>query len=468
MEQPSHSQHWIVLAAVVVLPLAGLVLLLAAPDVDHQWEHHPTHFWLVLWAAGVSCGLAYATGTTAARRKDARLVLVSEAFLVAAGFLGLHALATPKVLLSKPNAGFVMATPIGLLLAAVLVAASSLELRGARAEGVVRRASLTRRALLAVMVLWAVASLVQVPPLDDADVPERASGPLVVLAVAGVALYGVAVVRYLRLYRERRDPLLLAVAVAATLLGEAMVAIAVARNWHLSWWEWHVLMLAAFGLVAWQAHREWHEEAFSGLYSDETTQSTREVTVLFADIAGFTAFAERHSPAEVSAMLNEYFHVAIPAVVRAEAGRVDRIMGDALMAVFERQDDAADHPVRAVRAALAVQEATAKVAAGHQDWPRFRIGVNTGMATIGVLGAAGGRTYTAIGDSVNLASRLESEAPVGGVAVGPETLRRVPGARTRTLGAVRMKGKAELVEAFEVLSLAEITPPHAGPSGEHG
>jgi class 3 adenylate cyclase/cytochrome bd-type quinol oxidase subunit 2 len=453
MEQRAHSPQWVLLAAVVVLPVAGLALLLATPEIDQRWEHHPAHFWLVLWAAGVSCGLAYATGTAAARRRDARLVLVSAGFLLAAGFLGLHALATPKVLLSKPNAGFVVATPVGLLLAGVLVAASSLDLSGPRAETIVRRAPVLRWLLFAVLAVWGVASFAQVRPLDDADVPERASGPLVILAVAGVVLYGLAAARYLRLHRVRRDPLLLAVAVAATLLAEAMVAIAFARNWHLSWWEWHLLMLAGFALVAWQAHRGWHEETFSGLYSDDTLHATRDVTVLFADVAGFTAFAERHPPAEVSAMLNAYFDVAIPAVVRSEAGRVDRIMGDALMAVFESQTGADDHPTRGVRAALAIQAATEQVAAEHPGWPRFRIGVNTGSAMIGVLGTAGGRTYTAIGDAVNLASRLEGEAPIGGVAIGSETRGRLVGARTRSLGAVQVKGKSDEVEVFEVLAL---------------
>jgi adenylate cyclase len=310
-----------------------------------------------------------------------------------------------------------------------------------------------RALLIGALALWAVASLAQIPPLDDADIPERASGPLVGLAVAGVVLYGIAVARYLSLYWRRRDPLLLALAVAGTLLGEAMVAIAFARNWHLSWWEWHVLMLAAFALVAWQAHRQWHEEAFSGLYLDETTQDTRELTVLFADIAGFTAFAERHPPAEVAAMLNAYFQVAIPEVVRSHAGTVDRLMGDALMAVFDRQDDATDHPYRAARAALAIQEATSALAGEHSGWPRFRVGVNTGEAVVGVVGAAGGRTYTAIGDAVNVASRLETEAPIGGVAIGPETLRRLPGAHTRPLGSIRLKGRTEPVETHELLAL---------------
>src|SRR5215210_267272 len=81
--------------ALVVLPVAGLTLLLAAPAADVQWEHHPAHFWLVLSSALTSAVLAFATGDTARRRGDARLFVVSLAFLAAAGFLGLHALATP-------------------------------------------------------------------------------------------------------------------------------------------------------------------------------------------------------------------------------------------------------------------------------------------------------------------------------------------------------------------------------------
>ena len=72
-------------------------------------------------------------------------------------------------------------------------------------------------------------------------------------------------------------------------------------------------MLAAFALIAWAAHREWHEERFSPLYRDETTAATRTISVLFADLSGFTSYSERREAARVSAMLNTYFGVAIPA-----------------------------------------------------------------------------------------------------------------------------------------------------------
>jgi len=135
---------WISLLA---LPAAGLVLLLVAPDTDVRWEDHPAHFWLVLLTALTSAALAASTSGIALRRADARLFLVSLAFLAAAGFLALHALATPGVLLDKPNQGFVIATPVGLLIASGFAAVSALPLPTARAQAVIARARLLRGGL---------------------------------------------------------------------------------------------------------------------------------------------------------------------------------------------------------------------------------------------------------------------------------------------------------------------------------
>ena len=288
-------------AVLVAIPLAGLALLLVAPGADLTWEHHPSHFWLVLASALTSAALAFSTSGVALRRADARLFLVSLAFFAAAGFLALHALATPGVLLDGPNQGFVVATPVGLLVAAVFAAASALPLGPERARAVIRRATLLRGVLVAAMAAWAALSLGSVPPLDDPTPAERASGMLVVPAVVGALLYGVAGWRYLVMGGRSGSPILLAVAGACVLLAEAMVAVAFARSWHASWWEWHLLMLAAFGAIAWSARREEPEERFSDLYLDDTAAGKREISVLFADLAGFTAFSEGRDPREVSA-----------------------------------------------------------------------------------------------------------------------------------------------------------------------
>ena len=431
-------QQLAVLGGLLALPLAALALLLLAPDADRHWEHHPAHFWLVLVTAALNAALAYATGVAARRRGDARVHVVSLSFLAASGFLGLHALATPKVLLEASNLGFVVATPIGLVLAGALAALSSLD-RPPVSPVVLERT------LLVLLVGWAVVSLTLLPEVDDSVVPERLSAPLVVLSAIGVGLYTVAVVRYVRLYGKRRSRLVLGFAIAFVLLGEAMVAVALGRNWQASWWEWHVLMLVGFAVIAAMAHLEGSEERFGRLYVE---REARAVTVLFADLEGFTSFSERHEPAAVSEMLDTLFRAAIPAIER-HGGTVDRLVGDAVFATFDGDDCAG----RAARAALALQADAAELGTAHRDWPRFRVGLNTGEAAIGVLGTGSGRTYSAIGDAVNLGARIEGLAPAGGVAISAETARQVWGARTEPLGTVTVKGREEPVEVLLLLGL---------------
>jgi class 3 adenylate cyclase len=434
-------------ALVLLLPLAGLVLLLQTPRYDVHWEHHPTHFWLVLLTAALSAGLAYTTGAAALRRGDARVLFVSLAFLSAAGFLGLHALATPKVLLDTPNAGFTLATPIGVALAAVFAFLSSLTVSG------IRWGRWLRFGLLLLMALWAVASVLRLPPLHDSSVPEVADGILKALAVPTILLYGVAAARYLRIWWARPSLMLLSMIAAFVLLGEAMVALVFAKNWALSWWEWHALLLAAFGLVVAGVRIQWYEERFADLYQQDTVSGQRDLSVLFADLAGFTTFSEQHDPAEVTAMLNTYFKVVVPSVVGRHGGDVDRIIGDALMVTFNKRGDQPDHADRAAAAGLALQEAAAEVQAAHPNWPRFRVGINSGIASVSLLGTEGGRTHTVIGDTVNVASRIEGKAPGGGVAIGPATKALLPAALTESLGMLTLKGKAEPVEVYRLIAL---------------
>jgi class 3 adenylate cyclase len=439
---------------VLALPLLGFLLLLRTPDADVVWEHHPSHFWLVLVTAALSAALAYATSSAALRRGDARVLLVSLAFLSAAGFLGLHALATPGVLLEAANAGFVVATPVGIALGSVFAVLSSLDLGGERAVAVVRHGRVLRLALLALMVLWAVVSLAELPPFDDQAVPERAEGILAALAVPAVVLYGVAAARYVRLWQRHPSLMLLAMTAAFVLLAEAMVAVVFARSWALSWWEWHVLLLAAFGLVAAGARAQWHEERFADLYLADTRAGSRDMSVLFADLQGFTTFSEKHAPGEVTDMLNTYFAVTVPPVVREHGGDVDRIIGDALMVTFNKRGDQPDHAHRAAAAGLALQAAAAEVKRAHPDWPWFRVGINTGPVSVSLLGTAGGRTHTVIGDTVNTASRIEGKAPAGEVAIGPDTLRRLPEAVAESLGRLDLKGKSEPIEVFRLVALS--------------
>jgi adenylate cyclase len=437
-------------ASLVALPAGGLALLLADPEADMRWEDHRAHFWLVLATALTSALLAASTSGIALRRADARLFLVSLAFLAAAGFLALHALATPGVLLDTPNQGFVIAIPVGLVVAAGFSAVSALPLPPPRAQWVIRRARLLRGGLVAVMVVWGVASLASVAPLDDPTPVERATGGLIVPAVGATLLYAIAGWRYVTMALRTGSPILLAVASACVLLCEAMLAVAFARSWQASWWEWHLLMLGAFGAIAWCARREDSEERFRDLYLDDTAAGTREVSVMFADLEGFTRFAEGRDPREVSEMLNAYLEVAIPPIVTEHGGEIDRLIGDAIMATWGTRGDQPDHAQRAVRAATALQGEAERISREHPDWPRFRAAVNTGPALVGVLGVESGRSYTVVGDTVNVAARLESTAPAGGVVIGAATLRAVPGLRVTALGALDVKGKSQPVEAYRL------------------
>jgi adenylate cyclase len=438
-------------AVVLALPLLGLFLLLRQPQLDIRWEHHPAHFWLVLITALLSAVLAYATGEAAGRRGDARLLYVSLAFLSSAGFLALHALATPGVLLGKSNTGFLIATPVGVAIGSIFAALSTRDFSGESAVRHVRIGKRLRWALLGLMILWATWSVASLPPLNKP--PQFVEGFPFWLAVPAVVLYGASAVRYVQLWRRHQSLMLLAVPSAFIFLAESMIAIAFARNWHLSWWEWHVLLLVAFGLVALSAQSSWREERFAELYLPQTSAGNREMSVLFADLEGFTAFSETHQPDEVARMLNEYFAVAVPAVVTPYGGDVDRIIGDALMVTFNKRGDQPDHAERAAGAGLALQRVTSRLAEQHPDWPRFRAGINSGQVSVSLLGAAGGRTHTIVGDTVNIASRIEGTAPTGGVAIGPETKAQLPQALTAPLGEVQLKGRQEPLQIHLLIAL---------------
>jgi class 3 adenylate cyclase/GAF domain-containing protein len=649
----------------MALPLLGLWLLIARPELDLRWDQRQAHFWLVAIAAAVSLALAVRVNEQARTRSDARLFLVSLAFIATAGFLGLHALATPGVLLHANNLGFTMAAPLGLYLASGLALVSSFELADANARRVVRW-QVPLRTVLAVGLIGATVLVLTAQP---GPASTEAHGPLVGFAVMGSALYLIAAIRYYLIHRRRPAALLLSIITALVLLGEALIAMVYARNWAASWWEWHVLMLLAFGSVAYSAHVLYRREGSrSGLFNSvaleqtlgqvrrehtaalealvdamggtdragigpvtarlaaqfglterqaevleqgaaalarERDQSRRlealvdvgllaqlsraedellaavarvageafggdevrirvlrsgrlaaaggtvsadteqlaaaalsgrqpaeadhtlvlplsvkeqptgvlevhrpgapfspqdrsvlrslaslvsvelenarlyqhldglfrsylspdvaralladpaqaalggavaEVTVLMADLSGFTPFSERSAPAEVVAMLNTYYGAVVPEIL-GHGGTVTQFIGDAVMALFNAPVPQPDHALRAVRAAVRLQEVAASVA--RDGWPRFRVGLNTGPALVGNIGSEAMRHFTAIGDTVNLSARLEGTAPPGGVVLGAGTAALVRDAVClERHGVVKVKGRAEPVEAY--------------------
>jgi class 3 adenylate cyclase len=190
-----------------------------------------------------------------------------------------------------------------------------------------------------------------------------------------------------------------------------------------------------------------HEEpAFGQLGGKEA-----DVTVLFADLAGFTSFSEGKDASEVIEMLNRYWESSVPVVVEREGGLIERFAGDAVMAVFNALDDQPDHALRGARAALAMQEATQRTAAENPDWPRFRIGLNTGTAAIGTVGATGQRSFAAIGDTTNVAARVQALAEPGQVLLASATYERIrERVRVAPRGSASLRGRATAVDVYEL------------------
>ena len=445
---------WSIAAA---LPLIGLVSLLWRAELDSDWNNPGVHFVLFLTVGAVDFLLAYAAGEAAKRRCDARVFLLSLAFLATGGFLGLHAFGTVGVLFDKQLAGFKVAIPVGCCIAALFGGASAfVDHKPQYAPLVMRKRAFLRRAVLIAMAVWFTWSAAQLPPLDHPSSEGGTRSLLSVTAAFGVIVYAVAAARYWLVYRDRLSLLPASIIACFVLLAEALIGVVLTgeRSWHVSWWEWHALIVTGYSLIAVAAHREWCDERFRHLYLPTTRECSREVTVVFSDLAGFTHFSERCTPAEAANMLNAYYEVAAPLVSRRFGGDVEMFMGDGMMASFNSRGDQPDHAVRAAGAALCLQREITRLADEHPGWPRLRVGVNSGEATVRELGGHGLVSYALIGDTVNSGSRLEGQAPVGGVLIGAETYRRLPdGAVVDPMPGLKVKGKDHPIDGYVLRSL---------------
>ncbi len=184
----------------------------------------------------------------------------------------------------------------------------------------------------------------------------------------------------------------------------------------------------------------------------------QQVTVLFADVKGFTSLSERLSPREVQDLLNEYLHEMTDVIFKYN-GTVDKYIGDGIMAIFgapRLPDEPSNeqHAVQAVSAALEMQAAQKRLIDKWDPDKAFtiRVGVNTGLAYTGFFGTSHRLEYTAIGDTVNTASRLESAAEPGSVFVGETTRQTIDGTFTvQEMGELQLKGKAHRVRTYKVL-----------------
>ncbi|HEV8143932.1 MAG TPA: adenylate/guanylate cyclase domain-containing protein [Methylomirabilota bacterium] len=183
----------------------------------------------------------------------------------------------------------------------------------------------------------------------------------------------------------------------------------------------------------------------------------RELTVMFADVAGFTTLSEGRDPTEVVTLMNEVFE-QLTGVIQAEGGTVDKFIGDAVMAFWNAPVAQSDHPARAMRAGRELLFAVARVNASwaSRGLPKLgmRVGIATGPAVVGNVGSKTKFNYTVMGDTVNLASRLEGAAKQYGATsmVADSTVAVAAGAvPTRELDRIAVKGRGEAVAVFELV-----------------
>jgi adenylate cyclase len=445
---------WIAAAA---LPLVGLVSLLLRSQLDPHFENYRAHFVIFGAVGGLAFVLGYAAGEAANRRGDARVLLLSLAFMATGGFLGLHAFGTAGVLFTKEHAGFQVAISVGLLVSAAFAIASAfVDVHPAIGPWLVRRRSILRVFVLSAMAGWFVWTVLDLPPLRTPDSEAARGSLLTVLAIVGTLVYAVSAGRYWVIFRHERKLLPAAVIACFLLLAEAMIGVAVTgeRQWHASWWEWHGLIVTAYVIIGLAARREWRDERFRHLYLATTRERRQDISVLFGDLVGFTQFSERATPAEVSDVLNTYWGTAAPLITRRFGGDLEKFIGDSIAATFNSRGDQPDHALRAARAALALQEELTLLAAEHPDWPQLRVGVNSGEAVLREVGGDGHVAYPLVGDTINTGSRLESLAPAGGVLIGAETYEQLPdGAVVEAKAGLRIKGKADVIHAYVLLAL---------------
>jgi predicted ATPase/class 3 adenylate cyclase len=190
-------------------------------------------------------------------------------------------------------------------------------------------------------------------------------------------------------------------------------------------------------------------------YLDHIAGERRVITVMFADVAGFTALSQQADPEEISALMNRCFEIMAKEIYRMD-GVINKYLGDGLMALYGAPIAHEDHAIRAALSALNIQKAMLPLAEEtKQKWDKdfkLRIGINTGEVVTGKIGNDYQMEYTAMGDTINLASRIEGQAEPGTVAISGNTYQRVKYFFDfEHLGEKQIKGVQEPVPIYKVL-----------------
>jgi PAS domain S-box-containing protein len=180
-----------------------------------------------------------------------------------------------------------------------------------------------------------------------------------------------------------------------------------------------------------------------------------DITVLFADIRGFTSYSEKIAPEKLVSILNRYLAAMADAVLSQE-GTIDKFMGDAIMAWFNAPIPQKDHTLRAVKTALAIRESVEKL---YEELPQdahlaFGVGIHYGDAVLGLIGTEKRLEYTAISDSVNIAKRIQENSAKNQILISKDAYERVrEEVDARPYAPLQVKGKVQVIDVYEVMGL---------------
>jgi len=199
------------------------------------------------------------------------------------------------------------------------------------------------------------------------------------------------------------------------------------------------------------------------LEASTLTHRRKQLTIFFSDIVGFTDITDSIEPEQLSAVLNSYLN-EMAKIATKWGGTIDKYIGDAIMIFFGDREGIVDPSEEAKKCVLMALEMQANMQRLRGDWSKMgfnhrldvRIGINTGFCTVGNFGSEERMDYTLIGGQVNVASRLEHQAPVGGILISGSTYQMVKeGFECHPRGSIQVKGVAHPIETFEVTALRE-------------
>ncbi len=467
----------------LVAPLALLVYLLSDPAANKDLVVPVEHLTVTTNVSMLALAVAVLVARSALEIRRYRILLTALGFMSMAGIFVVHGLFTPGVLVQGRDASAAAVVGVSAQLS-LLVPAIFFAIRYTPLAAWLERVPLFQPVRLvalvaAALVAYGVAAFAAPDAFGGAmrmastygagvDTYQQGYGgstPLV--AIVTLALLALAAWRQARDYLRSRLPMQGALVASFLFLAQAQVSMFLAPIWTVAWWEYHALMLVAvvvaLGALFVELDRRRGLERFLPapvvervLVGDRLSLEgeRRRVSILFADLRGSTALAERLPAEAVVALFNTYLG-AMAKPVFANGGILDKFTGDGLMAVFGALRDQGDGAASAARAALAMRESIGalnreRVASGETSIG-FGVGIHTGEVVLGTVGLPERSDYTAMGDAVNTASRMESLTKEFGVdaVISGETASLLNGAaRVRPLGKAQVKGKAEPIEVF--------------------